>query len=248
MFQFFRVLAMFSLAVEGHDMWIEPATFWPAAGQTVGVKLRVGQELLGDPIPRSAGLIREFVVVDAAGRRTVIGREGSDPAGYVRGGAAVIGYWSNPSTVELEADKFNTYLKEEGLESVLAERARRKQIGMKVREQFSRCAKSLLAGSGDRLLGFPLELMAERNPHELSGTALPVRLTYESRPLAGALVVAMNRQRPTEKVSARADKDGRVRLQIKGDGVWLVKAVHMIPAGEEWASYWASLTFGLENK
>jgi uncharacterized GH25 family protein len=247
MIRCFWMLVMFSLGMPGHDMWIEPATFWPAAGQVVGVKLRVGQELLGDPIPRSAGLIREFVVVDTAGRRSVIGREGSDPAGYVRGGAAVIGYWSHPSAVELEAGKFNAYLKEEGLESVLAERARRKQSDMKVREQFSRCAKSLLAGSEDRLLGFPLELLAERNPHEIGGAALPIRLTYENRPLAGGLVVAINRQRPAEKLTARTDKDGRVRLPIKGGGVWLVKAVHMIPAGEGWASYWASLTFGLER-
>ena len=87
-----HVLAIFPLALAGHDMWIEPETFRPAAGQAVAVKLRVGQELLGDPIPRSARLIREFVVVDAAGRQTVTGREGRDPAGYVRGGAAVIGY------------------------------------------------------------------------------------------------------------------------------------------------------------
>ncbi len=244
-----RIVWLLAIVVlRGHDMWIEPAAFWPAVGQPVGIKLRVGQELLGDPIPRSARLIREFVVVDAAGRRTVAGREGSDPAGYVRGGEAVIGYWSNPSGVELDADKFNAYLKEEGLERVLAERVRRRQSGLPVREQFSRCAKTLMAGAGDEVLGFPLELVAERNPHSLNSGALPVRLLYENRPLAGALVVAMNRQHPAEKVSARTDKDGRVRLALRGDGVWLVKAVHMISAGEGWASYWASLTFGLGGK
>jgi len=243
-----RFIGLFSMALFGHDMWIEPTTFRPAAGQPVGVKLRVGQELLGDPIPRSTQLIREFVVVDGAGRRTVSGREGSDPAGYVRGEAAVIGYWSRPSTVELEGDKFSLYLKEEGLERVLAERERRKQGGMKVKEQFSRCAKTLLDGAGDQVLGFPLELVAEKNPHLLGGGALPVRLTYENRPLAGALVVAMRRGRPEEKVTARTDKDGRVRLALRGDGMWLVKAVHMVPAGEDWASYWASLTFGLGSK
>ena len=244
----FRFVGIFTVAMFGHDMWIEPATFRPEAGQAVGVKLRVGQELLGDPIPRIARLIREFVIVDATGKQAVMGREGSDPAGYVRGGAAVIGYWSRPSLVELDGDKFSLYLKEEGLEGVLAERERRKQSGMRVREQFSRCAKSLLAGAGDRVLGFPLELLAEKNPHELGGAALPVRLTYENRPVAGALVTAIHRGRPGEKVTARTDKNGRARLELRGDGMWLVKAVHMEPVGEEWASYWASLTFGLGSK
>lgn len=243
-----RFVGIFSVAVFGHDMWIEPTTFRPEAGQAVGVKLRVGQELLGDPIPRIARQIREFVVVDAAGKQTVMGREGSDPAGYVRGGAAVIGYWSRPNLVELDADKFSLYLKEEGLERVLAERERRKQSGMKAREHFSRCAKSLLAGAGDRVLGFPLELLAEKNPHVLAGAALPVRLLYENQPLAGALVVAIQRGRPERKVTARTDKEGRVSLALRGDGVWLVKAVHMVPSGEEWESYWASLTFGIGTK
>ena len=73
--------------------------------------------------------------------------------------------------------------------------------------------------------------MAERNPYAIrSGQDLPVRLTYENRPLAGALVVAMNRLNPAEKLSARTDTDGRVRFRLRPGGMWLIKAVHMIPA------------------
>src|SRR3954452_8935995 len=32
-----------------HDFWLEPTTFSPRTGQIVGVRLRVGQDLLGDP-------------------------------------------------------------------------------------------------------------------------------------------------------------------------------------------------------
>src|SRR5688572_28877391 len=101
---------------------------------------------------------------------------------------------------------------------------------------------------GDRPLGFTLELVAERNPAAMgAGQELPVRLTYEQRALPGVLVVAINRGHPSEKLSARSDKDGRVRFRLPRGGMWLVKAVHMIeaPAGAdaEWISYWASLTF-----
>jgi uncharacterized GH25 family protein len=244
-----------------HDMWIEPATFSPEPGQIVGVKLRVGQDLLGDPLPRNPSLISQFVVEDAAGRKPVVGRDGADPAGFVRvatPGLLVIGYRSNPSATELAAEKFNQYLKEEGLEAVAAQRARRNETGVKARELFSRCAKSLVLsgapgeGQGDRLLGFTLELVAERNPYAVrAGGDLPFRLTYESRPLAGALVVAMNRLNPSEKLSARTDSDGRVRFRLRPGGMWLVKAVHMVPApagaNAEWASFWASLTFELRK-
>jgi uncharacterized GH25 family protein len=246
-----------SVSLLAHDMWIEPATFFPSAGQVVGVKLRVGEDLLGDPIARSATLINEFVVQDSAGRQPVVGREGSDPAGFIRAsmpGLQIIGYRSNASAVELEAGKFNQYLKEEGLDAVTAARARRNETGKGVRELFSRHAKSLvLTGAAteaqaDRALGFPLELVAERNPYVLrAGQELPVRLTFEGRPLAGALVVAFNRLKPMDKLTARSDADGRVRFNVKDKGVWLVKAVHMVAAPAEakadWVSYWASLTF-----
>src|SRR5258706_13000821 len=85
-----------------HDMWIEPMTCTPTPGEVVGVKLRVGQDLLGDPLPRSAALFKQFIVEDATGRKELVGREGSNPAGFLRvaaPGLLVIGYNSNPSPV-----------------------------------------------------------------------------------------------------------------------------------------------------
>ena len=253
-------IALSAGSLSAHDMWIEPTTFSPALGDIVGVKLRVGQDLLGDPIPRDPALISQFIFEDAEGRKPVVGRSGADPAGFVRVAAAgllVVGYRSNPSRVELSAEKFNQYVKEEGLDVVAALRTRRGQVGA-AREMFSRCAKSLVLsgapakGQGDRSLGFTLELVAERNPSTMdAGQELPVRLTYENRALAGALVVAINRSHPSEKLTARSDKDGRVRFRLPRAGMWLVKAVHMIeaPAGADadWVSYWASLTFELNK-
>lgn len=250
-------IALSTASAFAHDMWIEPTTFSPEPGQILSVRLRVGQDLLGDPLPRSAALINQFVVEDAEGLKPVIGRDGGDPAGFLRvamPGLHVIGYYSNPSAVELAAEKFNQYLKDEGLDAIVALRARRNETTSSAHELFSRCAKSLVlsgAPSGsqaDRPLGFALELVAERNPYTLRpGQDLPVRLTYQKRPLAGALVVAMNRMHPSERQAARTDNDGRVRFRLPPGGMWLVKAVHMIPApagsNAEWASFWASLTF-----
>lgn len=244
-----------------HDMWIDPTTFVPEPGTIVGLRLRVGENLLGDPLPRDPALINEFVFEDGSGRKPVVGRDGADPAGLLRAatpGLIVVGYRSNPSTIEQTPEKFNQYLKEEGLDTVAALRARRKETGVTTREMFSRCAKSLVlagpasAGQGDRLLGLPLEIVAERNPYVIAiGQELPFRLTYENRPLPGALVVAINRLNPAEKLRARTDNDGRVRFTLPRGGMWLIKAVHMVPApagaNAEWASYWASLTFGLND-
>ncbi len=156
--------------------------------------------------------------------------------------------------MSLDARKFEDYLREEGLERIVAERARRGETEKPSRELFSRCAKALLfAGEGpvggeDRALGFTLELLAEQDPYALrAGSELPVRLLFEGKPLEGALVVAIPHGEPRESLSQRTDRSGRVRLRLPREGAWLVKAVHMVPApadsGADWRSLWASLTF-----
>ncbi len=251
-----------SVSTLAHDLWIEPSVFLADTTRVIAVKLRVGMDLLGDPVPRDPALIDRFIAADRTGVKPIIGRDGEDPAGVLRvanAGLVIIGYSSKPSQIVLPAQKFNDYLMEEGLESVAALRSKRNETNAEAREAFARCAKALLssgpitAADVDRPLGFTLELVAEKNPYSLeAGQSLPVRLLYKNQPLAGALVVAVNRRNPSAKVSARSGKDGRVTLKLAEPGMWLVKAVHMTsaPAGADaqWESFWASLTFELPGK
>ncbi|HTD52790.1 MAG TPA: DUF4198 domain-containing protein [Thermoanaerobaculia bacterium] len=256
-----RVLAAFVLlatlgvqAALAHDFWIEPSTFRPAVPSQLTVALRVGQDFRGDPVPRDDRKIDRFVLADPAGESAIPGLPGTDPAGFVRierPGLAVIGYRSRRTFIELEAEKFEKYLTDEGLERVSKARAERGESGKPGKEVYSRCAKSIvLAGGGpaagyDRPLGFTLELVPEKlvaKPGDL-----PIRLLYEGRALEGALVVAINREEPEKRLSVRTGRDGRARLGLPRPGVWLVKVVHMVPApkdtGADWESLWASLTF-----
>jgi uncharacterized GH25 family protein len=240
-----------------HDFWIEPSSFRPPVHETVAARLMVGQNFQGEAVPRNPALVRKFSLVFPGGEAPLDGRSGDDPAGVaeiVVPGLQALAYRSGNSLVSLEAQKFEDYLREEGLEKIVAERARRGESQKPSRELFSRCAKALLyagplghAGE-DRDVGLTLELRAEKNPYGLrAGTELPVRLTYEGKPLEGALVVALPKGHASEKLSQRTDKNGRVRLRVPYGGVWLVKAVHMVPAppdsGADWQSLWASLTF-----
>ncbi|MFL6237050.1 MAG: DUF4198 domain-containing protein [Thermoanaerobaculia bacterium] len=249
-------------ALLAHNFWIEPSTFTPAPGQRLSVRLRVGQELKGDPVPRDPALMKRFLAAGPSGDAPVPGVDNTEPAGFeafAAPGLYTIVYDSGRSPVELDAAKLEQYLKDEGLEKISARRAHQGKSAAGAKEVFSRCAKALLnvgsggAGAGfDRVFGQRLELVAEKNPYALAGGGeLPVRLLYEGKPLAGALVMALQRDRP-EKVTARTDAKGRVTLKLDRPGFWLVKAVHMIPAppdaGADWESFWASLTFALPSR
>lgn len=247
----FALMLLLAGPATAHDFWIEPSSFRPSPGERIAVRLRVGERLQGDPVPRNPERIERFAAVGPEGVAEVVGVAGSDPAGWaVPAGPGLhwIVFDSNHARVELAGPKFDEYLAEEGLERI---RGLRKAGEGPVREIYSRCAKSLLrVGEGsagyDRALGLELELIPERDPYGLKpGEALPVRLLYRGEPLDGALVVALSND---GRVSARTS-GGRVSLTLDRPGFWLVKAVHMVPApegsGAEWESLWASLTFDL---
>jgi len=225
----------------------------------VKIALRVGERYAGEPVKRNDAKIERFVIVGpgAGGEKPVLGPDGSDPAGFARAdgkGLHVIGYRGKHSSVALEAAKFESYLKEEGLERVVERRAASGQSAAPGLEIYSRCAKALLESPGgdgmgfDRVLGFTLEIVPEKNPFALKpGESLPVRVLFEGKPLEGALVVALSQRHPEARAQARTGADGRASLPIAGDGASLVKCVHMVPAtgrdDADWESFWGSLTF-----
>ncbi|MBI3546469.1 MAG: DUF4198 domain-containing protein [Gammaproteobacteria bacterium] len=240
---------------QAHDFWIEPERFRPALGDKVPIHLYVGMDFKGDSAPFIPEWFQRYVYVGSQGEKPVPGSPGDDPAGIVpiaTPGLTVIGYRSTQFSVTFDTlDEFEKYLLKEGLERNLALAKKNKSASGKIVENYYRCAKSLVMAkspdtSPDRLLGFRIELMAEKSPY-VQAKHIPFRLLYENHPLAGSLVVAFNKAAPLEKLKARTDKNGRVHFDFNRPGTWLVTSVHMIPApagaGAQWESAWASLSF-----
>ncbi|MBK7877401.1 MAG: DUF4198 domain-containing protein [Planctomycetes bacterium] len=246
-----------ALPAAAHDFWIEPANFRPAPDARIGVELRVGERLVGDPVPRKAERIARFTCTTRAGVTDVAGIEDQSPAGLLRcttTGLAWLAYESRPIGIELEAAKFEAYLAEEGLEHVIAARKERGESALPGRERYRRSAKALLAvGEGDRagfdrVLGLPLELVPAVDPSALrSGAALDLVVLYEGKPLANALVGCRARADVEHETRLRSDAAGRVRFAIAHGGEHLVRVVHMTrepkESGADWLSTWGALGF-----
>jgi hypothetical protein len=207
--------------------------------------LKVGEHFEGETVPRRRGRIERFFARSATGEREVPGQDNRDPAGVLAirdSGTTVIAYRSRPLRIELEAAKFEQYLREEGLENVIETRKARGQSARPGIEIYSRAVKSLLqAGGGDPVdqeLGLRLEVIRR-------GDRFQIR--FEGKPLPNALVVAVRRGASRAPLKARTDAAGMVAFPKLSKGEWLVKTVHMIPApaavDADWESLWTSLTF-----
>lgn len=244
-------------AASAHEFWIEPGQFRPAAGAKVPLRLYVGQYFKGSSLPFLTDSFERFFYADARGTENIRGVLGDDPAATLTiraPGRIWIVFRSTP--YELTYDKpgeFDAFLLKEGLDHLVPPAQRGK---LPVKETYSRCAKSLLvagsavAGSApDRAFGLPLELVAESDLFAGQFAEFKVRLLHRGAALPGALVTAFHKAVPDGRLEARTDASGRARLALDRPGVWLLNAVHLIPAskksGAQWETLWASLTFEL---
>lgn len=252
-------LMFFAAIAEAHEFWIEPTNSNPNVGDKVEFKLRVGERFEGEPVLRKNERIQFFGVIAPKAEQPlqIPGEEGADPAGAMlikHPGLHIIGYHNTPSHIELEPAKFADYLKEDGLEHIIAERAKLGETEKPGREAYERCAKSLMAVPGaevkglDRALGFPIEIIPSGNPFNLkSGDAITVRVLFREKPLAGLKVSAIRRGAQEKVTSTQTADDGTAKINIDEPGLWMIYGVHMIRAKDDpkadWHSFWASLTF-----
>ena len=172
---------------------------------------------------------------------------------------------STSSFIELPAEQFTAYLREEGLDYALKQRQERDETALPGRETYFRCAKTLIqvgeaaatAPASDsacrRAYGLPLELVPEQNPYrQAADKALTVRVLRAGKPAFGAAVQVWQRQPGglhTTHFTMRANQNGRILLRLSGPGPYLVATVDMraaparLRARADWQSAWASLTF-----
>jgi uncharacterized GH25 family protein len=253
-------------AAQAHEFWLMPQSFSVPRAQEFQLELRVGAGWPGESLGRNPAYIERFGLVDVKGERGIAGQPGGDPAGTVVGrtpGAAWAVFRSKRSEITLEATKFESYLRDEGLENIIEARRLNGTSDAPAREMYSRCAKSLLQ-VGDsakassaflkRNTGLTLELIPQTDPQQLrGGGSFTVQLLYLNQPLRGALVKALAQTAADEakaaQITGRTDAQGRVSLPLSHGGVWLINAVHMVKApsqlNADWESVWSSLTFEL---
>ena len=243
--------------VFAHDFWIEPSSFTPGAGTAVAIDLKVGEEFVGDSVPRRARTIDRFEFYTGGNTpQPISGADGLSPAGTIMadgGRTMLIAYSGAGGTVTLPADRFTSYLESHGLEWVIRERATRSETPKPGLENFYRHAKTLLGGAvadpslGSKALGQTLEILVDGDPTHDRAPLVTGRVLWHGRPLVGGLLIARASADPRHPQSIRTDTQGRFSLTVDHGGIWLLQIVWMERTGwfssEDWQSHWSSLTF-----
>jgi len=254
---------LFSTSAFAHEYWLEPENFFPASNEKTVVHLFVGDGLIKDREERPFQLNKTPMFQLFSGYKIwdlksslqndampIYNFSAERPGNYL------LAMERNWSYVKLEAAKFADYLREDGMEYILAEREKRGESQKEARERYSRFIKSLLQVGGKRdgiykkQLGLKLEITPLENPYSKKvGEKLKFQVRFNGEPLVDRAVFAENRNADLQKLIT--DKKGNITVNLSQNGLWLVRLVVMqrceTDCGEaDWESFWAAFSFGVK--
>jgi uncharacterized GH25 family protein len=253
------ILSVFAMA---HEFWLSPSTWFVQIGQRVRVQLCVGEGFHCEPWEAGPSRVVQFASLlkkTRTDRLPALQKSGLDSLWltFEQPGTHLVTLMTNGKFIELEADKFDAYLQEDGLEHI---REMRRNMGLNNksgREMYRREAATLIQVGNTpttvffKKTGFDLQILPEKNPLLADANAdLTFQIKFKGKKLAGALVRHWHKKSDGEAIVQfqKTDKQGRVRFRLNA-GEQMVSVVHMlpypVPAEADWQSVWGNLTFNL---
>jgi hypothetical protein len=171
-------------------------------------------------------------------------------------GTYVLGLSVRPREIALTGQQFNGYLKEEGIDEMLAERTRTGALGEAAKERYAKHVKAIFqvgkapSDAYATVLGYAAEIVPLENPYTLKrGETLRFRCLINGQPAPGLTVLAgglSTRGSVIREARVRSDSAGIAAVPLGSAGRWYVKFIRMqrsTEPGITHESQWATLTF-----
>ncbi len=172
-----------------------------------------------------------------------------------KAGTYVVGVSTKARNIELSADKFNSYLENEGVLDVLEYRTKNNLLDQNAVESYEKHVKAIYqvgdvkTNDWNTKLGYPIEFVPQANPYEkYRGDKLKVQLLLDGKPLPNQLVYAdyiksahAHKQSDhdhtpehdgeahthTSGQQLRTNDQGIVAVNLPEEGIYYLRTIHM---------------------
>jgi len=251
-----------TLVAQSHEFWLQPKKFKYAVSEEMKVAFLVGENFEGEPWDLKNNRIEKLElshlskVVELKALINLNAKEELKHK-FVEEGTYLLSAQTNDAYRELGAEKFNDYLKEDGLDYALDLRTKTNALDKPSKEFYTSYVK-LLVQAGPKTdetfkkkTGMRIEIIPKQNPYLLkSGDYLQCLVLFDGKPSAHQMVKVWNKiGNTTFQQNNYTESDGMLKFPISSKGPWMVSTVIMIPSertGADWQSFWSSLVFGIE--
>jgi uncharacterized GH25 family protein len=244
-----------------HEFWLQPQKFMLNLLEKTSVDVFVGENYTGEKVDASKFTISKMMHYSSLLSENFMDKISTNDsvkieARFASEGNHLLAFNNTNKFIELEANKFNEYLKSEGLDNIVILRRQKGEENKNGREFYQRCVKTLfqVGNKQDNTFrkntGMRLEIIPEQNPYINSpNKTITFKILFDNQAVKNALVLAWHYQNGKVSVENKRTSDkGDVQFLVKNEGRWMISTVKMIPIQNntevDYQSFWGSYTFG----
>lgn len=266
-FSIFIAISIVSLIGLAHEFWLQPNKFFYSIREIAKIRLVVGEDFKGENWTGNHEKIKQLLHYTPTGEILDVSSGISLNLGdslllpLKEEGTHMVVFNSTNSFINLEADKFNNYLIEDGLFEAYSYRKDHNETDRNGKEFYQRSVKTILQ-VGEKVTdvcklatNLPLDIIPVENPYLipiLGSSEKPLnvkfKIQFNKEPLINALVKIWYHipGKGLKMDSVRTNKKGFITTE-RHPGPFLVSCVHMERSlnnnEADWQSYWASVSF-----
>ena len=252
------ILLTVSTLCMSHEFWLQPRKFILQPSEKTNVDVFVGENYEGKKVDATKFTISKMTHYAKNIEEDFISKVSNKDSvniemQFATEGNHLLAFNNTNKFIELKADKFNEYLRSEGLDNIIKlrkQQGKEKQAG---REFYQRCVKTLFQvgknqdDTFNKNTGMRLEIIPLQNPYV--GKDIIFKVLFDNQVVTDALVLAWHRKNGrTTMVNQRSNANGEVKFTVENQGRWMISTVRMIPITDnskaDYQSFWGSYTFG----
>jgi len=254
-----------ALSLFAHEFWLEPQQYIFSRGQEINIRFKAGERFEGENWTGSKEKINnlQFYYADVSDNlNDGLNNAPGDSLQFslFEEGTAMVTFNSTNSFIELDAQKFNDYLQEDGLTKAIDYRKEQNEIDSTGREYYQRSVKTIVQVGTKKTevykkqTSLPLDIIPLSHPYTIGNNQLmKVKFLFNGEPLANKKIKTWHKllNQVTDS-TFMSDEKGEISFPVETSGEWIVSCVHMIhipnDAKAQWQSYWGSVTWGYTGR
>ena len=258
-FYFFVILLLtnfLKLNVLAHELWLEPVNFKFNNKKLLKVNINIGQNFVGSPFGYYDPNKKKLYIENKNKVKNLTPRDGDFPAIQtliLEKGFHVLNYETNNEFLKYDSvEKFEDFIKEQGLQSTINKFDRNKIPT----ENYRRFAKVLITDENKSFFiqkpKLDFEIIAMNTPFELKSSFFEFQLFEKNKPLGNWQITIFSKDKDnTYKEKTKTYSNGVGKIKVFEDRTYLLSAVKLhktnylqkLKHKSDWFSLWASLVF-----
>lgn len=261
----YLLILLLVLPALAHEFWLEPQQYIFSRTDEINIRFKVGEAFTGDNWKGNLEKVSELKlyyadIVDDL--NDALNDEEGDSLQFSihEEGTAMVTFNNTNSFIELEAEKFNAYLLEDGLQAAIDYRKQHNETDSIGREFYQRSVKTIVQVGAlktevyKKQTTLPVDIIPLSHPYKLdNGDTLKVKVLFRGESLANTKIRTWHKLlgKVTDS-SFMTNDNGEISFPVNTTGEWMVSCVTMIRLTDDpkaqWQSYWGSLTWGYTGK